>query len=492
MSSTFYGLEIARTGLYASQSALNLTGHNISNANTVGYTRQRLIQTSAALGVGTVKLADLAHGTSGAGTTILGIEQVRDIFLDRQYRAENAQYQYWDTRSDALSYVEGLLDETGDSGLSTAISDFFDSLQSLSRDPESKEYRTNVQQTAQNMVDTFQQIASQLTDKAAEMNDAINTTVTQINDIARNIADLNVQIARFELNGESANDLRDQRNVLLDKLSGLANITSSEDASGHLTVQLAGEDLVVHDAVRTLTATQNVTNPFTGASDYYSVTWTDNGTAVNATTGSLRSYQDLRDGDSASNQGIPYYMHQLDTLAATMAHEFNAIHAAGYTLPDASNGNTSVNGVNFFDETGTVTAANFSLSAEVLASVYNIAASDQEITDDTLRGNYQNALNLYKLETTDISGFGTINSYYNSVITSMGLEISHTNQMRDAEATLTDSIDTQRTSVSGVSMDEEMTNLIKYQHAYTSAARVITTIDEALDTIISKMGVVGR
>ncbi len=492
MSSTFYGLEIARTGLFASQSGLNLTGHNISNANTVGYTRQRLVQTSAALGVGTVKLADLARGVSGAGTTILGIEQVRDVFLDRQYRAENAQYQYWDTRSDALAYVEGLLDETGDSGLSDTINAFFNSLQSLSRNPESKEYRTNVQQTAQNMVDTFQQIASQLTDKAAEMNDAINTTVTQINDIARNIADLNVQIARFELNGESANDLRDQRNLLLDQLSGLANITSSEDASGRLTVQLAGEDLVVHDTVRTLTATKDMTNPYTGAADYYSVTWTDTGTAVNVTSGSLRAFQDMRDGDSASNQGIPYYMQQLDTLAATLAHEFNVIHAAGYTLPDTSNGNTSVSGVNFFDETGTVTAANFSLSAEVLASVYNIAASDQQITDDSLRGNYQNALNLYDLQTTNISGFGTITGYYNSVITSMGLEISHTNQMRDAEATLTGSIDTQRTSVSGVSMDEEMTNLIKYQHAYTSAARAITAIDEALETIISKMGVVGR
>ena len=297
MSSTFYGLEIAKSGIFASQSALNLTGHNIANANTVGYTRQRLVLVNREPGVGTMHINEVTHALSGAGVSVTGIEQVRDVFLDRQYRAEYSQQQMWDARADALAYVEGLFNETDETGLTQQITAFFNSLQVLQRNPESKEYRTNVQQNAQNMVDTFKQIASQLIDKAGEMDDAVNVTVTQVNDIARNIADLDVQIARFELSGDAANDLRDQRNVLIDNLSALGETTTQEDASGHLTVYFAGEALVTHDTCRQLVATKDKTSSLRASEpDQYSVTWADTGDDVVTSVGKLRAYQDMRDG----------------------------------------------------------------------------------------------------------------------------------------------------------------------------------------------------
>ena len=505
MASSFYGFEIAKSGLFAAQRAIDLTGHNISNVNTAGYTRQRLIQSAVDLNTLGERFKSVVKGYSGTGVTITGVEQVRNSFLDRQFRREYGQQEMWGTRADSLSYVESLFDDMGDTGLSTDINRFFTSLESLTQSPESKEYRTNVIQTALNMASNFKHLYTQLQDKADEQNNAVNVTVTQINDITKNIASLNEQIYRFELGGDTANDLRDQRNTLLDALSGLADITYSENASGQLTVDMAGKTLVSHTTTYALTATQDVTNPFTGAANsYYSVNYTDPATGVTSvvtpSSGKLKAYLDMRDGNSASNQGLPYYVSRLNTLADTIAHQFNLIHAAGYTLPDASNGNTSAMNINFFTQTYDalgnripITANTMDVDSAVKNNPYNIAASDVQITDPTLRGNNANAIKLVNLQDNiNIPSIGSIEGYLKGMLAEIGSEASHTNQMYASQQVLVTNLDNQKQSISAVSLDEETTNLIKFQQAYSASARVITTIDEYLDVLINKMGLVGR
>ena len=489
MRSTFYGFEIAKTGLFAAQRAIDLTGHNIANANTVGYSRQRLLMTSQELISGSERFLEVTRGYSGAGVRIDGVEQVRSIYLDMQYRREFGMQEMWSARSDALGYIEQIYNETGNTGLSASINSFFASLHTLTMNPESKEYRTNVMQNAIKMTDDFKHIATQLTDKQAEQNEAVRVSVIQVNDLARSIANLNDQIFRFELSGEQANDLRDQRNNLLDELSGVVNYSYSEDAEGQINIQLGGKSLVNKTTVTGLSSTPNPSN-----GNQYDVTWSDTGAVFAPTTGSLKAYLDMRDGNTASNVGIPYLMSRLDTLASTIATQVNAIHNGGWTLPDASNGNISATGIDFFDEpAGGVTAANFSISADIKASVYNIAAAGSQITSSTSRGDNTNALLLEALQNkTDIPGIGSIEGYLKGYIAEIGVEASHCNQMLESEEALVNSLVNQRQSVSGVSVDEEMTNLVKFQHAYAASARVITTIDEYLDTMINKMGIVGR
>lgn len=493
MRSTFYGFEIAKTGLFASQLNIDLTAHNIANANTIGYTRQRLNVSSKELISGAVQFREVTRGYSGAGVNINNIEQVRSTFLDAQFRRENSALQQWSTRADGLGYIETLLSNTGKGSLSGSIDTFFSSLHKLTESPESKEYRTNTLQNALQLTDTFNKIYTQLTDKLSDQNTAVKTVSDQINDLARNLAAMNEQIYRSELSGDTAVDLRDQRNLLLDNLSSLGNISYSEGSDGKMTVLLGGHTLVNHISYNQIVTTQDVTNPTTGNPDFYSVRWSDDNSAVAVTTGSLKGYLDLRDNDTANNLGIPYLIDRLNTLASGIATQFNAIQNAGYTLPDGAT--ASVLGSDFFvSSTGAaITAGNLSVSAAIQANVNLIAASDVEITDSTLRGNNKNALKMVQLQSDqNLPTLGSIDGYVKGYLAEIGVEVSHTETMRDGELTMVESIETQRQSLSGVSVDEETTNLIKFQHAYAANARVITTIDEYLDVLINRMGVVGR
>jgi flagellar hook-associated protein 1 FlgK len=494
MRSTFYGLEIAKSGLFASQRSIDLTGHNISNSNTVGYTRQRLLLSPKEIGVGGVRFKEITRGYSGEGVRINGIEQVRNIYLDTQYRREDSKLEYWSTRSDALGYIEQLFGETGDTGLSVSITNFFTSLQTLSMNPESKECRMSVLQSATEMTYDFQHIASQMADKQSDMDEAVRVTVIQMNDIATSIADLNDQIFRFELHGEKANDLRDQRNNLLDTLAGIVDIDYTENADGMVDVSIGGDLLVDGTTVNALQTTQTQPNAIAGLGPLYEVTWAATANPLVCASGKLKGYLDIRDGNASTNVGVPYLMSRLDELAYGITHEFNLVHNAGWSLPDASNGNVSATGIDFFTEgAAPVTAFNFSVDAAIQASVFNIATAGAQVTAPELRGDNTNALDLVNLQNQiGLPVISSIEGYEKGFVAEIGLETSHTNQMRDSQQVLVDSLSNQRQAVSGVSVDEEMANLVQFQHSYEASARMITAIDEYLDLLINRMGMVGR
>ena len=254
--SSFYGLDIARKALTTSQKGIEVTAHNIANANTPGYSRQRLSLAAIEPAVLGSRFAPASQGMSGGGVRIITVDQIRNPFLDRQFRHEQAMAKEYETRSADLQYIESLFDELSGTGLSAGMNEFLSSLQEVSKSPTSVEYRTNMIQNAIKLTETFHHYARQLTDKQAELNRSVEVMTGQINDLATSIRDLNVQIARYELSGQKANDLRDQRNLLLDKLSQQTDFTARETDEGYMQILIGDDMLVNHADIRSLEVIQ--------------------------------------------------------------------------------------------------------------------------------------------------------------------------------------------------------------------------------------------
>ena len=502
MSSLFYGLEIARTGLTVSQKAINLSGHNIANANTEGYTRQRLVISSIQPASVNVRLSSISKGSVGGGATVSLVDQIRNDYLDRQFRNQNTRLGYWQVKADEMEYIEMVVNELSeDTSISSALADFFQSLSDLAEnDPSSKEIRTAVQQNALKMTEAFNQYYEQLVELQNLYNDKMAGTVARINTLLTNIADNNRQIFAYELSGEKANELRDTRNLMIDELSKLIDISVTESEKGEIVIKCGDTVLVNHLSVTTLEAQSDP--DYNG---FYKIYPSGSTEELKFSGGELKAYQELRDGDSADNMGIPRIIENLNTLARSIAQEFNKIHREGYTMPI---GGESRNGVNLFavptvvDESGNeqedysaITAGNFTLSAEVLESVFNIAASDQKIdfsAGNTQQGNNRIALAMVTLASkTGLPVVGNFEEFLKSTMVEVGTESASCKSKAESQQTIVENVQDRRQSISGVSLDEEMVQLISSQHAYSAAARMMTAVDEALDVLINRTGRVG-
>ena len=492
---SFYGFQIAKSGLYASQRGLEVVANNIANATTKGYSRQ-VLNLSSIPGAGGSLAGSASIAAVGAGVNIDNVDQYRDSYLDSQYRQQNSLSGEAQVKSDTLYSVEDLFNNTTDSGIDDILSTFFNSLDELTKSPESEEIRTLVRQDATSVVETMNYYSDQLESLQNQQNEAVSVTVGQINNLANEINDYNAQIIKYENNGSIANELRDKRNSALDDLSNIVNITYSEDSTGAVSVNFGSnnESLVDGSGVHLLSVAKDLPDYF-GNADTFNSIYLSSGAAISAddlTSGTLKGYLDMRDGNSNSNMGIPYYINKLDNLTKGIIDSVNSVNKSGYTYPSDSNGNSSVTGVNFFDPLH-VNAKTMSLDSQITNSVFNIAASSVQIIGETQTGNNENALALVGIiDKTDIPVISNIGQYLKSIVSDVAVQTSYSNGKVDSETLLLDNISTKRSSVSGVSVDEEMTNMMMYQKSYSAAARVITAIDEQLDTLINKTGTVGR
>lgn len=568
MKSTFFGLEIARTGLYTSQNELNVTGHNIANVDTVGYTRQRLNTAALPSLSMNVQFSLNSRPTAGRGVEALTVDQVRNLFTDAKYREEASATGYWNTKMNEFYMVEqlynsALAEGTTSASIFNALEAFQTALYALEENPSSMELRTNLLSKATHLTETFGYTYGKLEEQHDNLNSAIEVTVGQINDLAESIANLNRQIFGYELSGARANDLRDSRNLLLDQLSGLVDIQYYENNKGHLAVTIGGRALVDGVEYNKLAVNpQGMDNQLDVMANadivrkQYSVVWTDGmgkpgkspDDAVHLQSGSLKAYIDLRDGATEECMGIPYVANQLNELARKIAQDINEIHREGYTLPfqeadslgtaagvrlyptaeDIRNGDTvmtvgispssmadgaqyypSVQGIYFFEvgiggDYGKITAGSLKVSGEIQNNIYLIAASDERLTvsdelndDGSLnmqRGNRNNLRKIIELYSRKDS-LGNQDNYSSRLkllVTDVGTQQAKLKTMDSAQQTRISAIVQQRASESSVSLDEEMTNMVRFTHAYNANARVITAIDDELDTLINKMGVVGR
>ncbi|MDR1299253.1 MAG: flagellar hook-associated protein FlgK [Oscillospiraceae bacterium] len=533
---TFFGLEIAKTGLFVSQKGLDVTGHNVANADTEGYTRQRLVNTAYEPYSVPTLLRPVDQALVGGGAHVMILDQIRDQFLDRQFRTENSTLAYWNARSQALTYVQGLFEGAETSNLTESINAFFAALNVSTEDAASGAFRTTLREAATTMVTDFNLMYERLEQQQLGLDKTVEVLTENINDIARQIQDLNKTIYSYELGNQPANDLRDKRNLLVDKLSEIVDIDYGEIGpagqafGGKFWLTIGGEYLVNHTDVYTLKCSEKpnvVDNELMYNSSAISVVkvpqWSDTSLNLNISDGRLLATMEMRDNmtyNSATGEkpGVPYFMEQLSNLARAIAQEINAVHKTGYTSENAPSG--SVTGIDFFNiPSGVIadlTAGNFRLDDDILASIYNIAASELPIVTDptasaynpggdlnstpigtTHEGNQVNMIKMYDAimkKDIVVNGvtIGWLAGFLDGLVVDVAATLGTSKGFESARAIQTLAVANQRESISGVNLDEEMTNLIKYQHAYGSASRVITAMDEALDTLINKMGVVGR
>ena len=445
MLSTFFGLEIARRALAAQQAATDVTGHNIANADTPGYTRQRADlaasdpYTVPSLGT------PVTAGQLGTGVTVQEVERVRDNFLDGQLRTEMSGLGRYQAQNDALSEVETIFNEPSDTGLNNMLNTFFNDWQELSKNAESIPIRTSLVQDAVTLTDQFNHLYTQLETVKGNLNDLQQIDVGDINSKAQQIADLNVQIQNLITAGEQPNDLLDRRDALLDDLSKLADLTVKDSGGGAIQVSV-GSTLLVDGT------TANTISDVTGIN-----------------SGALK-------GISDALTMVSNYEAKLNSLAANIISSVNGAHQAGYDL----NGNQ---GGDFFTGTG---ASDIAVNADIVSDVSKVAAAGAAGAP----GDGTNAQKIADLQNATIDGLSqaTFNSYYQSLISGLGVDAQQSQQMVTNQQALVDQLNNRKQSISGVSLDEETTNLMQYQHGYEAAARLVTVLDDMLDTLINRMG----
>lgn len=449
MIPSLMGLETALRGLMAQQAAIDTTAHNIANASTVGYSRQQAVLEPTPAYTDASVAGPTQAGQIGTGVDVQSYQRIRDSFIDLQLRAQTMRQGSAQAQADGLSQVEGTLNEPSDTGLSTLFSQFWAAWQDVSNAPENLATRQTLVQTADSLASGLNTLSSQLSTISDQTDQNVTLTLDNVNSIGTQIASLNAAIEETNTTGQSPNDLLDRRDVLVDQLAQLGNVAVSSDGSlGGIDVTIGGATLVSDRAASTL-----------AESDLSSLT-----------SGKLAGLVALRD------MTLPGYQDSLDAIASKLITTVNTQHKLGYDL----DGNK---GVDFFTGTG---ADDIAVNSSIMASPRTIAASSASGDG----GDSANALAIADLQQTAVDG-STIDSDYSTLVTTIGSDSQRAQNDVDTTTALVNSLTDRRQSVSGVSLDEEMTNLVGFQRAYTAAARVMTAMDDMLDTLISKTGSVG-
>ncbi|MFD1361686.1 flagellar hook-associated protein FlgK [Lentibacillus salinarum] len=502
--STFHGLEMAKQALSAQQSALYTTGNNISNANTKGYSRQRVNFESASAYPPASRNRPEMAGQMGTGVETGSVQRIRNQFLDHQFRAENSASGYWSTKADALSRMESLLNEPSETGLSETMDQFWQSLQDLSANPGDSGERSVVAQRAVNVAETFNYLSDSLSSIRTDLESEINEKTEDVNSLVSQINSINDQVKDIETHGQLANNLYDERDRLIDELSEIVNIevsysessdSASDMADGLATINLVDEngnaldvpELVNGDITDGGELGYNEIDVEYSNNDYEAVNdITVSGESFSSTgslNGLIESYGYV--DENGETQGTyPDMISDLDKMAQAFAEKFNEVHSSGFDL------NSDQGIEDFFQAaSGQEPAANITVNQDILDNPELIAASN-----DFGTGDGANASDLSDAfdESLEELGDTSVNGFFESVIGDLGVMAKEANRMTENTQTLRSQVDEQRMSVSSVSLDEEMSNMVKFQHAYNAAARSMTTVDEMVDRIINNMGLVGR
>ncbi|MEW5978201.1 MAG: flagellar hook-associated protein FlgK [Acidobacteriota bacterium] len=468
MATLFGSLEIGRKSLNASQLALEVAGNNIANINTPGYSRQRaVLQPSLPLATGA--------GLIGTGVDVTSIQGVRDRFIEARLSGVLQSHARQEEIVGYLSQVESVFDIHA-SGLQDSIANFFNSFSSLSQNPESVPYRGNVILAAQNLVSQFQASSQQLTTIQRNLDQAVTSAVHEINRLAAGIASLNQQIFSLELGGAEANSLRDERQELLNELSEWVDIRYYEDESGSVSVSVAAGTIPLVSSVISQPLNTNTVDP---ASQLVQVR---SATAVLDTRiegGKLAGFLEVRD------RLIPRYLAQLDELASAVITEVNALHTSGLDLDLNA-------GINFFDpDPAPVSgaAARIALNPAIASNPRLIAAAGGSAAGT---GNNETALKLAGLASARVLGgvppTQTLADALGALQFGIGNDQQDAKQRLNTQSSLLTQLRNQRDSISGVSLDEEAIDLVRFQRAFQAASRYISLIDSLTEELMQTLG----
>ncbi|OXS55988.1 flagellar hook-associated protein FlgK [Cohnella sp. CIP 111063] len=519
MRSTFHAIETAKRSLFTQQAALQTTGHNVANANTTGYSRQVVNMTASrpmeAIGMS----SSTTPGQLGTGVEFSSITRIREGFLDSQFRNENKTHGSWSIQADTLQKLETIVNEPSDTGLRAVLDNFWKSWHDLSENPEDITARKLVRETAKAVTDAFNQTARQLDELSADITENIGVKANQINTALETISSLNLQIRKIEGLGDNANDLRDQRDLLMDELSKVVNVTSVETNDGNYQVMMGGAVLVDNGEYTPVTA-EGLLASFAGGDlnggevhgmiisrDQYVANYQQqlntlvNGLANGDITVTIPAGSVLPDGITLNNITYSGTARTLTSPLTVTVKGLNGLHQLGYTMMDPPQA-----GGTFFasKDGGPITAGNVTLNADILADAGYIASSMRTsgTPEAVVKGNKDLAMLISQFSEMKIdfssvatgaaTAQGSVNDFFRSIVGQLGVEAEEANRQTTNAKIVVDQVDARRQSVSGVSLDEEMSNMVKFQHAYNAAARFMTTIDETLDRIINGMGTVGR
>ena len=622
MANAFAGIEIGKRSIMTHSQQIQTAGHNISNADTEGYSRQRVqVKTFDPLYRPDLSRAGTA-GQIGQGTSIESITRLRDEMLDQRIVAQNNQESYWGTREKYYVMIEQIYNEPHDISVRTNMDKFWQSWQELSMYPENKAARQAVVTRGESLTESISQRFKSLSGIGTLINSDIEANVKQINDYAKQIAEINSEIVRSKAMGDNPNDLLDRRDVLVEKLSGLANITSDQRDSDEFMVHIDGQVLVQGNIHRGFELVSNVDN-----NGYDTVVWNDTKIVANISGGSLGALIELRDVDVRNET------QSLNTMAMNFADLVNDVHRAGIGANNVSgldfftqhpfvtdvNGNydrngdgvedssyvfrfTGSNSLNLQDKVGlegvmtlsgkngniqvpyhstdtvddvikrindsdgevkayldrnnrlvlkattasgmenpdfvirhvedsglflagysgilrssgvdgaydfaTANAVNSLVAEYSVAPVNNPAeyiAVNENIKNDVLSvaaafpdsrgksvlGDGRAAVEIASIRNTDVMiGYSrTFDDYFADSVTNVGLKGEQAENMLLSQNSIMNDLRGLRDSISGVNIDEELADIIKFQHGYNAAARFVTVIDEMLDTVINRLGV---
>jgi flagellar hook-associated protein 1 FlgK len=586
MTSPFFGLDIATRSLRAQQMLVDVANQNIANANTPGYSRQEaVVKETLPYPIPVFRQSGEA-GQLGTGVEVKEINRSRDLFADYQYRNQVAAQGNWDAQSSGLKQIEAVVNEPSTSGLSTLMTRYWQAWQEVGNSPSDVSVRANLLEQGKALAESFQSTVHQFQQQQRDVDNQVSLTVDDVNNYAKQIANLNTQISQVETGGMKANDLRDQRDLLLDKLSSLVNITSVESSEGSVNVYVAGHQLVDRSVAHTVGLDRSGV--------FAQVVWADGtNTPLVPADGRLAGLMHSRDVD------IQGRIDSINVLASRIIQSVNAVHSAGVGI-DGTAGRNFFSGTNAVDmsidptlttsgiaaarPTGTTPAyaAGDSSNAVALAQVQNAVTqhvpvpptpsemvNGKALASTTILGvdvggaavnktftfTYNGATvtvsdgtntrtaqlttfadpttgrTVYTLDTgtagvqdatlgpglgvrltfsaassvptatalNDLNSQGgqrvttqgpsTVNDQYAQEIAAIGVKSSTAQGQAANQKVMVTQLQRQRQDIGGVSLDEEATHLIQYQHAYQAAARVISVMDSMLDTLINHTGV---
>lgn len=455
--------------LTAHSRSIELTGKNLANVNNPDYARQRVIY-------GDRGMIETPMGPESLGLEALGVEQLRDILLDRQVVREVGLKAAYEAEQNGYRRAQAGLGEsidrsssasaagaTGGNGVAAALDDFFNAFQSFAARPTDNGERQTLLQKAGILTDRFRLADQRLDRVQTDLDASINNDVGDINRTLAAVTDINIQIGRFELHAPgSAIDLRDQRQALLEKLAAKLPISYTENSTGQLQVTAkdgGGADVVLVDY-----ATVQGTVAFTGTG----LTGGSPATALALNSGSVFGSLTARDGAIATLRS------ELDTLANQLVTAVNAAYN-----PSGSTGN--------FFAAGGLTAGNISVDSSVTAA--NLKASDGGAAGSNTVALAVAALAHRNFSTAGGDAIdGTLSSFFGNSVIKLGESLSTANSRVEDQENIERLVRGQRDSVSGVSLDEEMANLVKYQRSFQASSRVFSVLDELLDNVVNRLG----
>lgn len=463
MPSSLFGiLNIARSGMAAQQLQLEVASHNLANASTEGYSRQRAELAAR-------RPLFMPEGMLGTGVEIMDISRSRDALLDRQVRSSTADLLGDQMRFDLLSGVESLLNEPGDTGLGGTLDAFYAAWSDLANDPTGAGTRAVLVERGRQVADHLNRVSGGLDQLRTTAANQLQSDATRANQLLDEIAALNRQIVAAQANGNSAPDLGDQRDRALDALSGIVDIQVHAQPQGDVNVSVGGISVVNGVSAQSLSVV--------GGSGSWSLQ-VSGGHTLGAPGGTAGAA--LR----VLSQDEPAFRTALDDLARGIAESVNALHTTG-TNP---NGTT---GVDFFDVSAglaNVTAGTFSLDGAILADANNVAAGTPDGGGAYQPGANDVALALAGLRTAGTPGYlggSTAGQVYRDLVTQVGLAVNGAATDVAAGESLRAAALERRESLVGVSTDEELVKVIQFQAAYAASAKIVNVVDEMLQTLLS-------